>query len=80
MFKEVQQYKSLIKHFIIKMPLVIITWNVKLEKSLILFDKTKEKMYLSNNNMKIKIIKTVKYSNLMILSTNKKLTLLILDL
>lgn len=52
----------------------------KVRKSLILFDKTKEKMYLSNNNMKIKIIKTVKYSNLMILPTNKKLTLLILDL
>ena len=79
MFKEVQQYKSLIKHFIIKMPLVIITWNVKLEKSLILFDKTKEKMYL-NNNMKIEIIKTEKFSNLMNLPTNKKLTLLISDL
>ena len=62
------------------MPLVIITPNVKLEKSLILFDKTKEKMYLSNNNMKIEIIKTEKFSNLMNLPTNKKLTLLISDL
>ena len=61
------------------MPLVIITPNVKLEKSLILFDKTKEKMYL-NNNMKIEIIKTEKFSNLMNLPTNKKLTLLISDL
>ena len=62
------------------MPLVIITPNVKLEKSLIPFDKTKEKMYLNNNDLKIEIIKTVEFSNLMILPPNKKLTLLILDL
>ena len=52
----------------------------KILKSLILCDKTKEIIYLNSDNMKAQVIKTVTFSNFILLHTNKKLTILKFDL
>ena len=83
LFRKVQQWQLLIKPnktLYNKDAFDYYYISSKILKSLILCDKTKEIIYLNSDNMKAQVIKTVTFSNFILLHTNKKLTILKFDL